>query len=183
MPNDHDQFTHQFHELYPKLCRFLDGLVGKSACAHDLAQETMLRLFQQSDVIPAEEIRFWVFRVARNLALNELERQRTRSKLSGWVASLFGSSRPTPETELVQKEQTNLVFSLIGRLPDHQRAVILLREQEEMSYSQIAEVLGVAESKVKIDLFRARMALREQFTLIRSQENRENPPVRKGALP
>ncbi|HMV98625.1 MAG TPA: sigma factor, partial [Acidobacteriota bacterium] len=88
MPNDHDQFTHQFHELYPKLCRFLDGLVGKSACAHDLAQETMLRLFQQSDVIPAEEIRFWVFRVARNLALNELERQRTRSKLSGWVASL-----------------------------------------------------------------------------------------------
>ncbi|HMW03192.1 MAG TPA: sigma-70 family RNA polymerase sigma factor, partial [Acidobacteriota bacterium] len=100
-----------------------------------------------------------------------------------WVASLFGSSRPTPETELVQKEQTNLVFSLIGRLPDHQRAVILLREQEEMSYSQIAEVLGVPESKVKIDLFRARMALREQFTLIRSQENRKNPPVRKGALP
>jgi RNA polymerase sigma-70 factor (ECF subfamily) len=181
MPNDHDQFTHHFHELYPKLCRFLEGLVGKSACAHDLAQETMLRLFQQSDPIPAEEIRFWVFRVARNLALNELERQRTRSKLSGWVVSLFGSPPRTPEVELVQKEQTTLVLSLIGRLPDHQRAALLLREQEEMSYSEIATVLGVTESKVKVDLFRARMALREQLIQSRHLENQENPPARKGA--
>ena len=49
------------------------------------------------------------------------------------------------------------------RSPEHQRAVLLLREQEDMSYRQIARVLDISEAKVKVDLFRARTAARARW--------------------
>ena len=52
---------------------------------------------------------------------------------------------------------------MLKEIPEHQRAALLLREQEEMSYREIAGVLGVTEGKVKVDVFRARTALRERW--------------------
>jgi RNA polymerase sigma-70 factor (ECF subfamily) len=52
---------------------------------------------------------------------------------------------------------------MLKNLPEQQRAALLLREQEELSYTEIARVLGVSESKVKVDVFRARTALRERW--------------------
>jgi RNA polymerase sigma-70 factor (ECF subfamily) len=60
-------------------------------------------------------------------------------------------------------ERKELILGLLKHLPEHQRAALLLREQEEMSYREIAEVLGVSEAKVKVDVFRARTSLREKW--------------------
>ena len=107
-----------------------------------------------------EEVRFWLFRVARNLALNELSRRSTRQRLFGKVVDALRTETPGPAEHLEATERKELIQGLLKHLPEHQRAALLLREQEEMSYSEIARVLNVSEGKVKVDIFRARNALR-----------------------
>ena len=110
--------------------------------------------------ISTNEIRFWLFRVARNLALNEVEKGNTRSRLRDRVIKFFDNTEPNPEELLQQNENGRLVLELLNHLPEHQRSALLLREREEMSYREIASVLNVSESKIKIDIFRARQTLR-----------------------
>ncbi|HEX5732491.1 MAG TPA: sigma-70 family RNA polymerase sigma factor [Blastocatellia bacterium] len=162
MPRDNEEFAVIFNEVYPNLCRFLECLLGGEAAAQDIAQESFMRL-HRADGVPADEARFWLYRVARNLALNELNKRQTRTRLIEKVADVFRRREPNPEEMLEQTERRKLLSELLKGLTEGQRAALLLREQEEMSYSEIARVLNVTESKVKVDIFRARANLRARW--------------------
>ena len=69
-----------------------------------------------------------------------------------------------PEQEYETRERKELVLEMLQTLPEDQRAALLLREQEQLSYREIGQVLNVSESKVKVDIFRARAALRERWS-------------------
>src|SRR5689334_19819275 len=76
MTRDGEKFAMVFNEIYPALCRFLECLLGEHGTAQDIAQESFLRLYRNGlESIPPEEVRFWLFGVARNLAMNELSRR------------------------------------------------------------------------------------------------------------
>ncbi|HYG09978.1 MAG TPA: sigma-70 family RNA polymerase sigma factor [Pyrinomonadaceae bacterium] len=167
MASEEDEFAVMFHEFYPSLCRFLECLLGgrgASGIAQEIAQDSFLQLHHKGlRSLPAGEARFWLYRVARNFALNELNKRSTRHRLLGRVADVFRTHVPTPEEEFEMAERKGLLADMLRTLPEQQRAALLLREQEELSYNEIAGVLGVSESKVKVDLFRARTALRERW--------------------
>jgi RNA polymerase sigma-70 factor (ECF subfamily) len=164
MTRDDEEFARTFNEVYPSLCRFLECLLGGPGVAQEIAQESFLRLYNAGlDSLSFGEARFWLFRVARNLALNEIETRRRRSRLADKVRDLFRLSRSDPEKEMEQAERARIALELLKRLPEHQRAALILREQEEMSYSEIARVLNISESKVKADIFRARAQLRARY--------------------
>ena len=69
-----------------------------------------------------------------------------------------------PEEEYEAKERQQLVLEMWQSLPENQRVALLLREQEQLSYREIGTVLNISESKVKVDIFRARTALRADWT-------------------
>ena len=164
MARDNDGFATIFDEIYPDLCRFLEGMLGRHNIAQDIAQETFMRLYRLGpDSLPPEETRFWLFRVARNLALNEINKTKTRQKLRQKIEGVFQQNKPEPKDTLEQQEDVKKLHRLLQTLPTHQRASLLLREQEEMSYREIARVLETSESKVKTDIFRARCALRTKW--------------------
>ena len=171
MANTDAEFAEVFNEIYPSLCRFLECLLGgASGAAQDIAQESFMQLYRTGpESIAREEVRFWLFRVARNFALNELNRRSTRQRLFGKVADALRAGTPPSQVEQMEAaERKELILSLLKHLPEHQRAALLLREQEEMSYGEIARVLNVSEGKVKIDIFRARTTLRARWQ--RAQE-------------
>lgn len=163
------EFARFFDEFYPSLCRFLECLLGgvrggAGATAQDIAQDAFLQLHRAGfDKFPAGEARFWLFRVARNLALNELTKRQTRLRLFDRVVESFRAHVPGPQEEFEMAERKARVLEMLKTLPEHQRAALLLREQEEMSYKEIATVLNVSEAKVKVDIFRARTALRQRW--------------------
>jgi RNA polymerase sigma-70 factor (ECF subfamily) len=165
MARDNEEFTMIFNEHYTGLCRFLECLMGASSdVAQEIAQESFLRLFRlEANELPSEEARFWLYRVARNLALNELSKKQTRYRLLGKVTESLSRKTPDPEQTLEREERRQIVLEMLKSLPEQQRAALLLREQEEMSYREIAHVLNISESKVKVDIFRARGALRVQW--------------------
>jgi RNA polymerase sigma-70 factor (ECF subfamily) len=161
MGYDNEEFTMIFNELYPNLCRFLESVLGRSSTAQDIAQESFLRLYRAGP-FPPGEARFWLFRVARNLALNDLRNANTRAGILGTLINAVRTVAPGPEETYEQDERTRLLLETLQFLPEHQRAALLLREHEDMSYLEIAQVLNISEGKVKTDIFRARSALRDQ---------------------
>jgi RNA polymerase sigma factor (sigma-70 family) len=175
MERDNEDFTMVFNETYAGLCRFLECLLGgHTGLAQELAQESFLRLYKLgNDAPPAREARFWLYRVARNLALNEMSKTRTRSRLLSAVAQVFKRQTPGPEENLERHERRSVLLTLLNSLPEGQRAALLLREQEEMSYREIARILNITESKVKTDIFRARTQLRARWNERKEMMNAE----------
>ena len=163
------EFARFFDEFYPSLCRFLECLLGggrhgAAATAQDIAQDAFLQLHRTGfENFPQGEARFWLFRVARNLALNELTKRQTRLRLFDKVVDAMRPRVPGPEEEFETTERKERVLEMLKTLPEHQRSALLLREQEELSYKEIASVLNVSEAKVRVDVFRARTALRERW--------------------
>jgi RNA polymerase sigma-70 factor (ECF subfamily) len=164
MPRDDEEFTMIFNDTFPGLCRFVECLLGDRGGAQDIAQESFLRFYRKAPGdLPVQEARFWLYRVARNLALNELSKRQARGRLLSKFLEVLRPAAPSPEEGLVLTERQRLVLTLLETLPPGQRAALLLREQEEMSYREIARVLEITESKVKVDIFRARNALRARW--------------------
>ena len=164
MRHDDEEFGEVFNEVYPKLCRFLECMMGSHGLAQDIAQESFLRLYRAgAGAVPLTEARFWLFRVARNLALNEMDKSRRRAGLFQKVQEAFRGLTKDPEAELLLDEDKRQLVELLATLTEAQRVALLLREQEGMSYLEIACVLNVSESKVKVDIFRARVRLRERW--------------------
>jgi RNA polymerase sigma-70 factor (ECF subfamily) len=157
-----DTFTTVFDTVYPGLCRYLEGLLGRSGAAQEIAQEALLRLYRAGPgrVAPGEE-RFWVYRVATNLAVNELRRARVRTRLASVAGAIFGRRAPDPHKDAERVERDRALRDALDRLPVLRRSALLLRERDELSYAEIAAVLGVSVAKVRVDIFRARAALRE----------------------
>ena len=165
MANTDAEFAEVFNEFYPSLCRFLECLRGgASGAAQDIAQESFMQLYRTGmESIVRDEVRFWLFRVARNFALNELTKRSTRRRLFDKVVDVLRAETPGPAEQFEASERKELILSLLKHLPEHQRAALLLREQEEMSYGESARVLNVSEGKVKVDIFRARTTLRARW--------------------
>jgi RNA polymerase sigma-70 factor (ECF subfamily) len=166
MASQDNEFTMLFQEFYPSLCRFLECLLGgRASLAQDLAQESFLQLHRTAwGTLPVDEARFWLYRVARNLAINEFRKSNTRYRLFDRVVETMRPAARNPEQEYETRERKQLVLEMLQTLPEDQRTALLLREQEQLSYREIGEVLNVSESKVKVDIFRARAALRERWT-------------------
>jgi RNA polymerase sigma factor (sigma-70 family) len=166
MASQDDEFTMLFQDFYPSLCRFLECLLGgRAPLAQDLAQESFLQLHRTAwGTLPVDEARFWLYRVARNLAINEFRKSHTRYRLFDRVVEAMRPAARNPEQEYETRERREMVLEMLQTLPEDQRAALLLREQEQLSYREIGEVLKVSESKVKVDIFRARAALRERWT-------------------
>jgi len=166
MASHDEEFTMLFQEFYPSLCRFLECLLGgRVELAQDLAQESFLQLHRTAwETVPHGEARFWLYRVARNFAINEFRKSHTRYRLFDRVVEVMTPRTRNPEQEYETQERKELVLTILSTLPEDQRVALLLREHEQLSYKEIGQVLNVSESKVKVDIFRARAALRERWT-------------------
>jgi len=163
MTPDEAQLSALFRQLYPQLCRFLTVLLADAAMAKDVAQEAFVRLYGAGPRrLSPDATRLWLFRVARNLALNELKQRRVRGRILSSVAGWFPSQVDSPGAAMEVAEASTQTTGLLRALPEHQRSVLVLRELEAMSYAEIARVLGVTQAKVRVDLHRARSALRER---------------------
>ena len=166
MASQDEEFTMLFQEFYPSLCRFLECLLGgRVELAQDLAQESFLQLHRTAwETLPHEQARFWLYRVARNFAINEFRKSHTRYRLFDQVVEVMSPRARNPEQEYETQELKQLVHEMLQTLPEHQRTALLLREQEQLSYREIGQVLNISESKVKVDIFRARASLRERLS-------------------
>ena len=140
----------------PRLRRYARAMLGDRAAADDLVQDTLerawSRLFQWR---AGSNMRAWLFGIMHNLRVDQLR----RPSLSTQSIEEDDFEVPTRATQTDELELRDLE-SALGHLPDEQREILLLVALEEMSYAEIAAVLGIPVGTVMSRLSRGRERLR-----------------------
>ncbi|MEP6849588.1 MAG: sigma-70 family RNA polymerase sigma factor [Acidobacteriota bacterium] len=156
------------------ITNYLYRFIGDYEEALDLSQETFVRLYFAIDRYHTEfAFSTYLYRIATNLAISELRRRKRRRLLS--LTGLFQNEidegidfeppdqRSLPDEDLVESERNRHIEKAIAALPDKYRAPIVLREIEERSYDEIAQILGLGLGTTKSRISRARGLLKEKL--------------------
>jgi RNA polymerase sigma-70 factor (ECF subfamily) len=174
---DEQSFALLLHRYRTPLVNFLYRMVRNREQAEDLAQEVFIRVYRaRADYVPSAKFTTWLFRIATNLALNSVRdarHQRMEVSLDAPVTvdSEEGDERPLDvaeknpniEEHLVQEAQRDMIRHAIDKLPEKQRAAVLLHKYQDLDYGEISKILSCSESALKSLLFRAYETLRVEL--------------------
>lgn len=146
------------------LTRFLEGLLHHPAEAEDLAREALLRFWARLDHFRGEaSVKTFLFQIAHNLALNHLSSAATRRETFPGELPDRSDPAPGPADLLERGEESARLRSALRGLPPQQRAVVMLRTWEDLSFKEVAAVLGLAEGTAKAHYFFALRNLRKRL--------------------
>ncbi len=163
-----------------RVYRLANGITRNQADTEEVVQDVFLTLFRNIHSFEGRAaLGTWIYRVTTNTALMKRRGKRWEVEVSlegslprflpdghraGDRAFLFADWSNTPEEELMSQETRTLLGRAIDDLPDHYRAVLILRDVEGLATEEAADALGESAASVKSRLHRARMALRERLT-------------------
>ncbi len=183
-PGAFDRFVEEYRR---KIFHYSLQMCGQREDAEEVTQDTLLKVFENFDQLrEPERMRAWVFRIARNaclmkrrksvfaptqeLSLEEFlpavdqESGRRRLEIADWSA--------LPDDQVLRGELRQVIQQAIAALPEIYRTVILLRDIEELSTAEAAQILDTNEEVIKTRLHRARLAVRQKLDVyLRGRRN------------
>jgi RNA polymerase sigma-70 factor (ECF subfamily) len=174
-PAAFERFVEHFRS---KIFQYSWLMCGHREDAEEVAQETLLKVFENFDQLrEPERVRSWVFRIARNACL--MKRRKSvfapAQELSldeflpamhhdgGEVRIEIADWTGLPDAQVLRSELRDVLHRAIEELPDTYRPVLILRDVEELSTEEAAQVLDLSTDVVKTRLHRARLALRQKL--------------------
>ena len=149
-------------------------MLGNAQDAEDILQNTFLNaLTHLSNFEGRSSVSTWLYRIAANEALMLIRKRKSSINIEDMqredaddvpLPETFVDWSILPEKELLSGEGKNAIEAAVKRLPESLRMVFILRDVEDLSIKETAEILNLTEVNVKTRLLRARMALREQLS-------------------
>jgi RNA polymerase sigma factor (sigma-70 family) len=163
-----------------RVYRLAYGITRSAPDAEEIVQDVFLQMVRKGTGFEGRAaLASWIYRVTTNVALNKRRGKRYQVETSlddvlptyeadghraGPRAFLVANWSERPDAELLSGEARRVLEEAIDRLPEHYRAVLVLRDVEELSNEEVAAAIGDSVPAVKTRLHRARMALREMLT-------------------
>jgi len=155
-------FTSLFNRYFQSVYNFALMLSHDPALAEDLTQEAFIRAHANLDKLgPPWNFRAWIFRLTRNYFIDLTRKDRDVDPLE--EDTIVRSTGPGPERETMSREAANRVQNTLNKLTPQHREILVLRELNQFSYSEIGEILDIGDSNVKVSLHRARAAFQESY--------------------
>ncbi len=158
-------FLNDILPLKNKLFRTALRITQNRQEAEDIVQNTLIKVWDRRDEL--HEIKSpeaFAFTVCRNLSLDFLK-QKSRDNLSlDDIAAIPLLTSDDPLQHLARQDNLSRIEEIINSLPEKQRTCMQLRDIEGLTYKEIAAVLSVSEEQVKVNIFRARKAVKERFS-------------------
>lgn len=178
-----------FERYADKIFHLVFGLLGEEQAAEDVVQETFLSaLDHRASFEGRARLSTWLYRIAYNAAQNRLRMQsRPEDPLPQEdeeddtgrpipMPRALGEWEMLPERILIDAEARALLDAAVRRLPLKLRVVFQLRDIDELSTEETAQVLGISEPAVKVRLHRARLQLREELATYFSHDGTGGKP-------
>jgi len=147
--------------------------IGDRTQAKDLTQEVFLRVWQSAKSYePKAQFTTWIYRIATNFCLNELKSarrwrwfpfHRSNENSVTSVEEVFPDGSPSAEDVLLSRERSRQITDALQSLPDKQRMALILKRYDDLSYHEIAQVLGCSVPAVESLLVRAKRTLQEKL--------------------
>lgn len=167
-------FRRLFEKHFEELYRFAYRYVRSVETAKDLVHEAFLRLWRQRAQVDLGGLtaRSYLYTIVRYQALDHLRHRRVQERWQReYVAPLLtdqgAALAADPDQEFTARETAAAIQQAVDVLPRRQREVLLLRWQQQASYDQIAETLGISPKTVAIHIGRAIQRLRETLAQVR----------------
>jgi RNA polymerase sigma-70 factor (ECF subfamily) len=173
-----ESFRTLFDRFYWPLFRFFEHRGFSTEECQDLIQETFIRVYRGIEAFRGEaRWEHWLFRIAANTAIKAL-RHRAAAKRAGQEVPLEGEDEgdlqatgtggsalgtAEPLRQLLGKERRDLLLEAIEGLPGQMRRCVRLRVLQDLDYHEIAELLQLSPSTVKVQLFKARKRLQMEL--------------------
>jgi RNA polymerase sigma-70 factor, ECF subfamily len=142
--------------------------------AADMAQEVFIRIYRSiKDFKQEAQFPTWVYRITTNVCLDELRKRKNKRTVSideeiklddGELKMQIEDDRPLPHDAVERNDIRKAVRDAIKVLPEHFRIIVILRDIQGMSYSEISKILKTPEGTVKSRINRARQALKDILT-------------------
>ncbi|MEP6548594.1 MAG: sigma-70 family RNA polymerase sigma factor [Gammaproteobacteria bacterium] len=149
--------------------RFARWLAPAPGDADDVVQEAVLRAFRAFDALRGSDVKAWLLAIVRNCHSTALRQRQRRACVplpeenDAQDAHAMTATTPGPEEASMRRDEQRTLDRLIAGLPEEHRAVLMLREIEEMDYRRIAEVTNVPIGTVMSRLARSRAALKAKW--------------------
>jgi RNA polymerase sigma-70 factor (ECF subfamily) len=174
-PEAFDRFVEHFRT---KIFQYSWLMCGHREDAEEVSQDTLLRVFENfGQLREPERVRSWVLRIAKNFCL--MKRRRSQyapskelsldefmpalERNGGEVKLQIADWSSLPDDRLLQAELRRVLDQAIAGLPENYRMVILLRDVEELSTEEAAQILDLSADVIKTRLHRARLAIRQEL--------------------
>jgi RNA polymerase sigma-70 factor (ECF subfamily) len=149
-------FEKIYNDHWQKVFRLCMGYVNDSDWAKDIAQETFITVWQQLPKFRNESaVGTWIFRIASNQCLRQIEKQKRMPK-----AEL--SVQLEAKTDVSNEGKINFLYQCISELNEIERIIISL-ELEDVKQSEIAEIVGISEANVRVKIHRIKEKLSDKF--------------------
>ena len=151
-------FAQLYHRYKHRIYAYCYRLLRHPQNAEDATQETFLKIHRSFHQLENPgSLQTWMFSIARNEAFTILRRARPVEELEKAENEVWEEEGPLEQ--IVERERAAIVQHCVTLLKPAYREVLILREYEHFSYSEIARVTGTSESAVKSALFKARKAM------------------------
>jgi RNA polymerase sigma-70 factor (ECF subfamily) len=149
------KFERLYREHAPHVRRFALFLSGSRDRADDIVSETFIRLWHARRRVDLVSVRGSLLAIARNLYLQQLRGHARGAELSDRLRD----GQPGPEQQASARDELRTVLAALQSLPEIDRAALLMRADDELSYAEIGAALGMSEVAVRVKVHRARLAL------------------------
>ncbi len=179
---DHSALGQLLQNHQQRLYNVVLRMVGNRDDAAEVTQDAMLKIIEHISGFKGDsEVSTWMIRIAMNLSLSHLRKQKLRrttsldasqahpaggeDQMTPLRAQLSDSREPNPASRVQQAEAVALLHGALAKLPEDLRAILVLRDIDQMDYQQISQALEIPVGTVKSRLFRARLALRQEMAV------------------
>ena len=154
-----------FEGLYrlhaPEVFRFALYLSGNRSEAEDITSETFVRAWTSTTPIRTATVKGYLFTIARHLHLEGLRRSRRHVAMPESLPETLPDPAAGPHARAESDSELSAALRALQRLPEIDRAALLMRAADDMPYEEIARALNLSLASVKVRIHRARLALRE----------------------
>ncbi|WP_313807206.1 RNA polymerase sigma factor [Flavobacterium sp.] len=156
------EFINVISPFKDKLFRMAKRLLVSTEEAEDATQEVLVKLWKNNEVLSRySSVEAFAMTMTKNYCLDQLKSKRA-SNLQ-LVHSNYSDNAANVQKQMEDRDSWNWVEKIIETLPEQQRLIIQMRDVEEYEFAEIAEVLDMNETAVRVALSRARKEIREQL--------------------
>lgn len=171
---DAERFKQQFLPLHPRLYRVAYALTENSRDAEDILQEAYYKLWsRRNELSHIRNTEAFCLTLVKNLCLDFLRSAPRQNRSEAPIESLSPDAGLSPEIQMIEQDEVQLIQRLINRLPDNQRRVLRLQSLEGCSSGEIEAITGLSAANIRVLLSRARKFIREQYIKTISYEQRQ----------
>ena len=149
-----------YEKFRPRLLAYCRRILGNTDDAEDVVQDVFIKAHDKIDsLMNGILLKHWLFSIARNEALMKIRKRHPETSID--ADAVWDDE--TPIDQLEHQETSEIVQRLLRDLKLEYREVLVLREYDGLSYSDIAKIIGVSEDVIRVRIYRARNAMTEKL--------------------